>query len=622
MAVKCTYCGKVARDPSDNCAACGAALPEEVVQAQKPEVKKTGVLTGVALFAVLVVGALILFLIPDGSAPAATGPSVTPIPVDQIREHMQNQQEDEAPDGNRGAPADHITDSGLRQSLELFFRQELTQIDWDTLAQIKTMVIDSEFVAISTEHIPLGQVESSALALQVQPDAVIEDANQLKYLEGLEVLAIRHGQIGPNLLRDLPNIQELDVIASRMLGDLTAFAVMPELSRLTVSGRNFDSLQGISELPNLYALGLYATGISDLSVLSIQQNVTELAFVNNRQLSSLNTLQEMSWLRSLHIERTEDINLHFINEMTNLESLTIVRTDARSYDFILPLTNLRYLRLFDNRDVPEIPSLAGFTHLEELHLHTGRNTGRVRPTTYLEGLTSVRKMTLHNADTLDALQGMENLEELHLNFGWLLTDAAPLGALQNLHTLRIYDSRTYGSEVRNMAAIGQLSNLRRLDLSDNEIFFNWNFIYGLTQLEELNISRNTVVGDFSGIANLQQLRVLDMANVRLVSSFQISGSGGLVGISWPEPYALERFSDALASLSSLESLTIDGNNVRDINFVSHLHHLQYFQAESNYIADVSPLSELTELIFVNLRRNPVTNWQVLDRMINTTLLGR
>jgi Leucine-rich repeat (LRR) protein len=356
------------------------------------------------------------------------------------------------------------------------------------------------------------------------------------------------------------------------------------------------------------------------------ENISELTLIDNRALASFETLANMSWLRSLHIERSEERSLAFISNMTNLESLTIIRTDTRSFDFILPLTNLRYLRLFDNRDVQGIPSLAGFTQLEDLHLDTGRNTGTVRSSDYLEGLTSVRRMTLHNPDTVDSIRGMQNLEELDISFGWLFTDAQPLGALSSLQRLRIYDSRVFSSEVLNMNAIGQLTELRVLDMSSsssgNEIYFNWDFIYGIESLEELYISNNNIIGDFSGIGRLQNLRILHMDNVRLMSNFSISSSGGMVSISHLGQSDVSDYSDWLSYLSRLEFLSLSGNGLSDISFISTMQNLQVLNLEDNFVADVSPLSELTHLELVDLRRNPVANWATVDEMINTTFLGR
>jgi len=282
-------------------------------------------------------------------------------------------------------------------------------------------------------------------------------------------------------------------------------------------------LQGISELTNLYALRLTSTGISDLSILSQQRHITELTLIDNRELDSFNTLQEM---------------------------------------------------------------------------------------------------TLHNPDTLDAIRGMQNLEELAISFGWLLIDASSLGSLSNLRYLRIYDSRTFHSEVQGMDAIGQLNNLRRLNISGNDIFFNWNFIYGLESLEVLNISNNNVIGNFSGIGRLQNLRMLHMSNVRLMSSYQISRSGGMVSIGFVDTANVDDFSDALANLINLEILSISSNEVRDISFVSGMSRLRNFYAEDNFISDISALVGLSNLEFINLRRNAVENWNVLDEMVNTIIIGR
>jgi len=216
---------------------------------------------------------------------------------------------------------------------------------------------------------------------------------------------------------------------------------------------------------------------------------------------------------------------------------------------------------------------------------------------------------------------MHHLRELNISLGWNFTDASPLGALSNLETLSINESRT-SQPPRNMDAIGQLANLRRLDISSNSVWFNYDFIYRLTSLEELDISRNTVVGDFTGIRNLTELRVLNMDRVRLVPSFTRTASGGIESISYPPPTPADQFAESLTALTALEVLSMSGNNIQEISFVAHMPNLRQLNLENNYISDISPLAELTQLEYVDLRRNVVTNWNVVDELINTTFLGR
>jgi len=622
MIVKCQYCSHEITKAVELCPMCGGPVPQGAfVTKEKTTIASNRRPIKISIFAAFIaIVALSAIFLRQSPEPAPiivveetpTPPQYDP-PTYDIYEYSN--------DTPRQAPYLHITDPGLRQSLELLFGMELHHIGWDTIETIKGLAIHRDGVIFIFESVSTIS-EMDSIGINILSGTDIRELYQLRYIENLETVAIRTGQITQEVLQGLPKVETLEVASGRTIADLTPFTDLPNLRRLTVTGRNFASLQGISELASLYALNLAGTGITDLSILSHQRHITDLTLIDNRELGSFITLQDMTWLKSLHIERSGDRDLNFISNLTNLEALAIIRTETRTYNYILPLTNLRYLRLFDNRDVPEIPSLAGFTQLEELHLDTGRNTGTVRPTDYLEGLTSVRRMTLHNPDTLDPLRGMQYLEELDISFGWLLTDASPLGYLSSLTRLRIYGSRTFGSEVHGMNAIGRLSGLRQLDMPGNDLYFYWDFLYGLENLEVLNISSNNVIGDFAGIGRLQNLRVLHMSNIRIMSSYRISRDGGMVGISFVGTAYVNDFADALANLTNLEVLSIESNNVSNIDFVTGMNRLRVLHAEDNFIADVSPLAELSSLEFVNLRRNAVANWGVLDKMINTTILGR
>ena len=626
MSVTCTYCEKVNTTSAENCTGCGAPLPKREIPRAKTNYNSTILMIIGAISFVIVIIAVASFFafLADENQPTI-GDNFTTYMIEEEYEEFVEDEEDVAVISLQ-MPADVITDSALRQALEFFFRREIGQISWEDLQQIKTVVIDSESILMSFENVALSDLPESSAVVNIITDASVENLDQLGYFGNLNILALRTPQmISASTLEQLLYLEELEYRAHRNLTDLTSLANLSQLMRLTITGGSFTSLQGLSELTNLYALSFKSTGLADLSLLNQQQNITELTLYRNNDLASINTLESMTWLRSLHIERMDEVNLHVISNLTNLEELTVIRTDVRSYDFILPLVNLRYLRLFNNRDVPEIPSLSVLTGLEELHIDNVRNSGQARSTDFLNNIPSLRVLTLDDHDSLEPLRNMPHLEELHLSFGWHLADASPLGDLTNLQSLRIFESQP--TEIHNMDAIGDLTQLTSLDLSGNSVgqftmFFEWDFVYALTNLEYLDISDNTVVGDFTGIGNLQQLSTLNMSNVRLIPYFNVTRDGGFVNIYFGDRMDIEDYSSSLGMLTNLEVLDISSNLISDINFASDLESLQFFYAEDNYIADVSPLSELSNLVFADLRRNAITNWNVLDDLIDTYFLGR
>ena len=621
--VKCKYCGKIIGDVTDTCPTCGAPVPK-IKPPKTIDYSKIFIASGV--FFVLTVG--IVFFSLFGGNQTQNNPSPTPIvnvpapPEESVQETPLSER----------APHEVITDNGVRQALELIFRREINQITWDELNEIQTLYIhtnpnsDVDTVIMSTEAIALSDLPDHPHAIEVQTDAVRRNHTELtESLLAFPYLSVLHinAEIPQSILETMPQIQELSVNA-RNVPDLTPFSVLPNLERLTISGGNFESLQGISDLNHLYALHLQSTGIRDLSILSQQQNIRELSFVRNRELTSLHTLQDMTWLRSLYIERSsEEINFQFIQHLTSLESLYLIHTDTRTYDFIVPLVNLRQLTLFRNNAALEIPDLSGFTQLEHLTLEVRRNTGVEELANTFHNLTALRRANLYGLDSLEPLRGMTNLEELEINIGGRLTDVAALGTLENLHTLRM-SSGMGSANMQNMNAIAALDSLRILHITSESrgLWFQWDFLYTMTQLEELKISGNMVVGNFANIQHLTNLRVLHMDDIRLVPNFDWVSSGGVTHIHHPDPVPIEQFSDALANLSSLEVLTITENRLQDISFVANLQNLRYLNAAENYITDLSPLTELSNLAYANVRRNPIGNWEVVSEMINTSFVGR
>jgi len=639
LSAKCQYCEKEIWEDRDTCPKCGADIPKMDSTNKRSTTRHTHgntVSKRLVIALASIAGAIIIILLLIMSSPTE---EYLPPPLN-TQQHVRildtleytgmnliscdeyEEYEDYKIADTRIPPYEAFTSPILRQALELFFEKEIHSIDWQEIDEIKTLSIGRDSIIMSTEIVPLSELNISPHAIEVIPDSTSfrHSFYQVSHFINLHVF---ESIVGPTtrILEQMPSLVELRTHIGRD-DDLFMFAVLPDLRRLELRAGSLQTLHGLSYLQSLYALSLTSTSIQDLSILSLQENITDLTLRNNTDLPSFETLRSMTWLKSLHIERSDLKSLDFIRDLTSLEALTLIRTDSRTLDFILPLTQLRYLRISDNRDIPAIPNLSELTNLRELHIDLGRVN--YRTTGFLQGLTNLEILTLENADDLSGLRGLSNLEELDIQFGFRLTDVAPLGSLTNLRRLRIHswgpDVRS--SETRNINAIGDLANLTELNISDTGMFFNWNFIFDMEQLEILNISNTNVIGDFSRIGRLSNLRVLFMNNVNLMESFHFGRSGAFTTIDFIGETDLESNTRHLSNLASLELLSISGNNLVHIGFLRDMQNLRVLNLENNFIVDVSPLAELSNLTFVDLRRNAVGNWNALDDMVNTTIVGR
>ena len=642
MSVKCQYCGQIYKSLNVyNCSSCGAVLPEREKTPEHNIRQSRGgnyeVLLVAGVFIAIVALAIIAIHV---FAPRQETRTISRGPLDRhIGEIVQERvpttpvlpvvpEVVPTPEVEEivvlpvvAPPHERITNSVLRQMVELYFEKDIHEITWDEIHGIRTMVFQQDSILLSNDAVSINNLSRDSRVIEIVPDStrIRDNIYQIRHFAGVEVFG-RNGPMSTTILSAMPNLRELSISVSRDYPDLTRFFVLPNLQRLELRGGSLTSLSGLADLHNLYALSLTSTEIRDLSILSLQTNITELTLNNNILLPSYETLRAMTWLRSLHIERSDLKSLTFIADLTELEELTLIRTDTRTLDFILSLAQLRYLHLSMNRDVPAMPSLQGLNYLEELSVEV--NNFDNATTSFLTGSTSLRRLTLYNPDDLVGIRGLQNLEELDIQLGFRLNDVRDLGALSNLRRLRIFSRgpapRSFPTE--NMQVIGNLTNLVELDISNTGMYFNWNFIFDMENLERLDISNTTIFGDISRISRMQNLRVLLMDDMRLAQSYQFSGAWTTIGLLGPLP--VEIATPYLASLTNLEVLSMSGNELSDINFVAGMQNLRILLLVRNFIADVSPLAELESLRFVDMRRNIVTNWDSVDHMVNTTFLGR
>ena len=128
-------------------------------------------------------------------------------------------------------------------------------------------------------------------------------------------------------------------------------------------------------------------------------------------------------------------------------------------------------------------------------------------------------------------------------------------------------------------AAAQLTNLRELELSDNQLV-DVAPLASLTNLTRLYLDHNQLV-DVAPLASLTNLTELSIDN------------NDIVDVS------------PLASLTHLTWLSLGTNEIVDISPLASLTNLTWLSLWENYVVDVSPLASLTNLTTLYLGANPL-----------------
>lgn len=150
---------------------------------------------------------------------------------------------------------------------------------------------------------------------------------------------------------------------------------------------------------------------------------------------------------------------------------------------------------------------------------------------------------------------------------------------ESLATIETLDAEGLG--ISNLKGLNHLTQLRSLELSNNEIT-DLTPIQSIVTLEKLKLEANQIE-HVESLANLTKLTLLSLRNnsVRDLSS--------------------------LSQLTKLEKLDVRGNSLTSIDVVAHFSQLKELNLRENAVEVLTPIEQLTELIELNIHTNQISD---------------
>ncbi len=206
---------------------------------------------------------------------------------------------------------------------------------------------------------------------------------------------------------------------------------------------------------------------------------------------------------------------------------------------------------------------------------------------------------------LDGIYSLINLKSLYIRVDSQV-DILALSALPKLQNLSISTNMAVSvhdpsSRLKNINVIGNLVNLKSLDLSDNNLA-DINFLSTLNKLEELNLTNNRIanIGLFGKLNNLQKLHLgcNELKDIRIL--------GNLINLKELDLFmnTVEDI-DFSKNLKNLVLLDIGENQIKNLEPLRALKNLEYLYADHNKIEDASILADLKNIKGYNISYNPV-----------------
>ena len=223
-----------------------------------------------------------------------------------------------------------------------------------------------------------------------------------------------------------------------------------------------------------------------------------------------------------------------------------------------------------------------------------------------------------NKDPLkrSGLELMPNIEVLGIGYT-PIDDITPVYKFKKLKQL--YVSRT---GIKDYSFIKNIPTLEGIDFSENDIqdisflkdypnlklvsaagnnIENINVLKNLTNLESLNLDNNKIK-DISALKDLNHLKAVSLENNNITKLDALSNKNELERLFLSNNGGLE-----LATLKndSLEQLTVNNTNIRDLSVVSNLPKLKKIVANDNKITTLSHLKNAKVLESVEVNNNKI-----------------
>jgi Leucine-rich repeat (LRR) protein len=285
----------------------------------------------------------------------------------------------------------------------------------------------------------------------------------------------------------------------------------------------------------------------------------------------------------------------------------------------------------------------------------------------MKQLTSL-EVNYRNIQDLTGLEFAVNLEDLSVE-GNQIHDLTPLKGLIKLKSLSIGDNEVsdlrpiseltalteltaWENELTNLSGLENLENLSILNFQNNKIK-SIEQLDGLTSLSDINLNNNLIedltplshstsiaylqlsrnqIEDIDVLKNLSQLQWVDVnqntLNADAVNTIQLLESNGIqidymdydvTPVEFADPKVERAISQSLkiqlpikkGDLQSLLLLDLSEQGITSLQGLENATHLQSLYVSSNFVTNLDPLLNLTELSWVDVSRNPISS-EVLD----------
>ncbi len=485
------------------------------------------------------------------------------------------------------------------------------------------------------------------------------------------------------MLREIVNLESLDISGNQYISDLSPLNKLEKLKTLNISNTKVRNLLPIRNLTKLQTLYCSHTNITSLEPIKYLIEIKELE-CNNTSIIDLQPIANFTQLEKLDCSSTPLTNLEPVKNLTGLKDFKISRTLVQSLDPLSKTKNLVYLDI-SVTNVKNIDSLSSLTNLLQLNMEktpvedlsplsgleslkmlifNNTNVSNLKP---LEGITSLERIYCDNTpiSQAEATRFMSVnprclviYESEQLRRWW---DNLPETWQQ---VFRKYVDIT---DTISIETIAEISNLAKLDLSGNQEIVSLEPLRNLIWLQSLDIS-NTRIANIEPVKFARNLKELNISNTQVNSLTALADMDDLEALNCDNsavaPQEVDQFiienpdclviyksstlilwwnnlspawRDLFKGLGKIEGIPTrkqlheiiflktlivpDNTPLEDLEPLSQFIRLRELQFTNTQVADLSPISNLTELESLTCSKNPINNLAPLQGLGNLKYLN-
>lgn len=362
-----------------------------------------------------------------------------------------------------------------------------------------------------------------------------------------------------------------------------------------------------------------AVNWGDLSELNKLINLKELSIYSQLNITTFNFISNMSNLEKLIISNSNISDFKFIKGNSKLTYLDLSNNNIGDLNGIQNLSQLKYLNLTRNSitDVYHISNLINLTHL-----FISENP--IEDVSVLKNLKNLEELALttQNKYEYEFLANMNKLKKVDLgnyskNKAYIGGDGRDLSALSKLTSLEYLSLA--GCGIKKIEALGNLSNLKKLDLSYNNVIGEeLEIINKISNLEILNLENNSINEALPDFTNLKKLKSLNLSYNPRIENVESSSFTQTLEVLLMKGVRLSSFSD-IASMSSLKHLDLENNYLTEVT-LGQMTNLEYLNLGKNKIKKLPDIYKLPNIKVLIFNNNPIEDISELNNVGSISLI--